>query len=186
MDTKDTMNTILFSLTHYFNVCRMPELAIANILALMTMNYESNNRGRNVILNATFTYLMGYPFFLEGKPSHGVYMFMLGIICIVSTLSESFREIMDDWNNRFRLEKQAQYHPDVEEDSLDEDSSDEDAGTEMAPELPNPTTNEESPATAAESPATAEESLAPPVESPATVEESLAPPVEEEGHPKTD
>ncbi len=179
MDTKDTMNMILFSLTHYFNVCRMPELAIANILALMTMNYESNNRGRNVILNATFTYLMGYPFFLEGKPSHGVYMFMLGIICIVSTLSESFREIMDDWNNRFRLEKQAQYHPDVEEDSLDEDSSDEDAGTEMAPNLPNPTTNEESPVPPVESLATAEES-------PVTAEESLAPPVEEVGHPKTD
>jgi hypothetical protein len=163
MDTKDTMNTILFSLTHYFNVCRMPELAIANILALMTMNYESNNRGRNVILNATFTYLMGYPFFLEGKPSHGVYMFMLGIICIVSTLSESFREIMDDWNNRFRQQNYQEVESvDFEEDSLDETQTEEMESEETQPEEipsvePNPPTNEE----------------------------SLAPPVEEE-HPKTD
>jgi hypothetical protein len=163
MDTKDTMNTILFSLTHYFNVCRMPELAIANILALMTMNYESTNRGRNVILNATFTYLMGYPFFLEGKPSHGVYMFMLGIICIVSTLSESFREIMDDWNNRFRQQNYQEVESvDFEEDSLDETQTEEMESEETQPEEipsvePNPPTNEE----------------------------SLAPPVEEE-HPKTD
>lgn len=168
MDTKDTMNTILFSLTHYFNVCRMPELAIANILALMTMNYESNNRSRNVILNATFTYLMGYPFFLEGKPSHGVYMFMLGIICIVSTLSESFREIMDDWNNRFRQQKYQEVETvDFEDDSLDETQTEEMESEETQPEETQP---EEIP------------SVEP---NPPTNEESLAPPVEEE-HPKTD
>ncbi len=174
MDYKDTMNTILLSLTHYFNVCRMPELAIANILALMTMNYESNNRARSTILNATFTYLMGYPFFLEGKPTQGVYMFLLGVLCILSTLSLSFSEILEDWNARFRLTKQEENTGvNVEEDSLEEDSSEDEA------QHPNPT-----------SASSDADAICQPYEvvasSEQTVTDSLAPAPEEEGHSKTE
>lgn len=185
MDTRDTMNTILFSLTHYFNVCRMPELAIANILALMTMNYESNNRGRNVILNATFTYLMGYPFFLEGKPSHGVYMFLLGIVCIVSTLSESFSEIMQDWNGRFRKQKYEEVQEldeDFEEDSLDETQPEDTQPEDTQPEDTQP---EDTQPEEMQSDNTQPEEIPTTQPNPPTNEESLAPPVEDE-HPKMD
>ncbi len=130
MEFQDSVNTILLSMTHYFNVSRMPELAIANILALMMMNFPSQNKQQYAILNGTFTYLMGYTFFLQSNPASGVYMFLLGVLCIGTGVADKFQEILEDWNDRFRAQKEIEEESD---DEADDDDDDDEA------EAPNPT-----------------------------------------------
>lgn len=174
MEFQDSVNTILLSMTHYFNVSRMPELAIANILALMMMNFPSQNKHQYAILNGTFTYLMGYTFFLQSNPSSGVYMFLLGVLCIGTGVADKFQEILEDWNDRFRVQKEIQ----------EDDDDDDDADEADEAEAPNPTMSEVSSAPApqdesieaASAPAPQEaavaeassESANPPVETPKT------------------
>lgn len=119
MDTKYALNGFLITMTHYFSAFRMPELAIANILALMVLNHQHPNVNEYIVVNGTLTYLMGYTYFLQGRPSSGVYMFLLGVLCIGSVLAGKFQYLVEDWNLRFRVSKEVNVESDSEEDEDD-------------------------------------------------------------------
>ncbi len=132
MDTKYALNGFLITMTHYFSAFRMPELAIANILALMVLNHQHPNVNEYIVVNGTLTYLMGYTYFLQGRPSSGVYMFLLGVLCIGSVLAGKFQYLMEDWNLRFRVSKEVTIESDSEEESVEE-SEEEQVEESVAP-----------------------------------------------------
>ncbi len=133
----EQMNFFLIPMTHWFCVFRMPEMAIVNMLAMYSMNYNTKNRPVYNLLNlmnGIITYVMGYTYFLRGSPSSGVYSFFLGILCIISASQDSLSMILDDWNSRFRVPPQKIVEP-VESDA-EEDSSSAEEEEQVAPEPP--------------------------------------------------
>ena len=132
----EQMNFFLIPMTHWFCVFRMPEMAIVNMLAMYSMNYNTKNRPVYNLLNlmnGIITYVMGYTYFLRGSPSSGVYSFFLGILCIICASQDSLSMILDDWNSRFRVPPQKVVEP-VESDTEEESSSGEEE--QVAPEPP--------------------------------------------------
>ena len=124
MEFQDKINALLIPMTHYFSVARMPELAMANILALTTMNLPNQRDKYFLLMNGIFTYLMGYTFFIEQKPSSGVYMFLLGLVCMGRSVAGQLQMFLDDWNERFRVRKEVVY-----DESDDEQHDTADAAT---------------------------------------------------------
>lgn len=149
MEFQDNVNAVLIPLTHYFTVMRLPDLAIANILALVMLNMTGQRDKYFLMVNGIFTYLMGYIYFFEQRQSSGVYMFLLGAVCIGTSVADTLRTIYQDWNERFRIQKEVEYESESEEN--EEEDEEEDEGEEngeegeeealLSSEAPNPTSS---------------------------------------------
>jgi hypothetical protein len=135
MEFQDKINTVLIIMTHYFAAFRMPELAIINVLALVTMNFQNHREKYHLLMNGIFTYLMGYTYFLEQTPSSGVYMFLLGILCMGTSIRAHLQTIAEDWNSRFCIQKEEAPILEQEEQEEEEEQEEQEEEQEEPPTL---------------------------------------------------
>jgi len=139
MEFQDNVNAVLIPLTHYFTVMRLPDLAIANILALVMLNMTGQRDKYFIMVNGIFTYLMGYIYFFEQRQSSGVYMFLLGAVCMGTSVADTLRTIYQDWNQRFRIQKEVEYDESESESESEEDGEEGEEEALLSSEGPNPT-----------------------------------------------
>jgi hypothetical protein len=139
MEVVQRVNFVLIPLTHWFCFFRMPEMAIVNMLALYSMNYNTKNKSFYVtlnLLNGIITYIMGYTHFLRNAPSSGVYSFVLGVACMTAASQHTLSSILADWNSNFRIRTPPQKVVESEEEEFEDEEEEEEVTPAPAPAEP--------------------------------------------------
>lgn len=162
MEVQDKINALLIPMTHIFTLLRMPDLAMANMLGLITMNLPFGRDKYYLLMNGIFTYIAGYGYFLNQNPSGGVYMFLLGILCIGTSLTSDIQTLVKDWNSQFRVSKQEEPVSEYEYDSEEEEEEGSEAPEEEGSEASVESESSEAPAPTEDS--LSETAAPPPVE----------------------